>query len=163
MFKIRRIASSVFVYDSEPVELPCWIYSGMACSITPSVSLRFLHHTRTQTHQYKTPLLVHLQDNQPWTSPGSIGRNHDFLWRVRAPKTSRQLHLNHMCVSNLTVKGRKATPTAYTKCVCSFYLKLLPTRGLAFAVFSLNEQVLTKSTQKWSVCKDKHPSCTISY
>lgn len=69
-----------------------------------------------------------------------------------------------VCVTNLANKGWKVAPTAVD--THEVYLQPLlksiySTRVLTLAVLSLN--VITKSFHKWSVCKDKHPSCTISH
>lgn len=121
---IRRNVSFIFIYDGEPVELLHGIYSVMTCSITPSVNLRFLHHTCTQTHLKhictkpclrRTPPLVHLQDSQPWTFlPGQLVIKR--WWS--GPRDQQQ---SHLCLSNFANQCWRVTPTAYMKCSCSPY------------------------------------------
>lgn len=156
---IRRNVSFIFIYDGEPVELLHGIYSVMTCSITPSVSLRVLHHTCTQTHLIhictkpclrRTPPLGHLQDSQSWTF--FLGQ----LVIMRLWSGSWDQQESHFCLSNL-IKTH-----AYMKCSCIPYsdvstaatTRVLPVLSLSLRLISRHEQ---------SVCKDKHPSYTISH
>lgn len=125
------------------------------------------HSDTPHTHLYKTQSQKNLSwfiyrttNHQP--APQLIGHNGGGGGGGVVQGTQDQLHLTHVCVwLTLANKGWKVAPTAYLKCIYSHYSSLSTARGCWPLLFCLN--VIAKSFHKWSVCKDKHPSCTISH